>query len=108
LRSSTAPPAPLAASLRSLHDALPIWQFSFNSPFGACPTCGGLGTRRRVSEQLVLGDGRISILEGVIIPWGEPTGYLRKVVLPALDRKSTRLNSSHQIISYAVFCLIKE
>ncbi len=24
--------------------------FSFNSPFGACPTCGGLGTRRRVSE----------------------------------------------------------
>ena len=29
--------------------------FSFNSPFGACTTCGGLGTRRRVSEQLILG-----------------------------------------------------
>src|SRR6185503_2724023 len=42
--------------------------FSFNSPFGACTTCGGLGTRRRVSEQLILGDPRISILEGVIIP----------------------------------------
>jgi excinuclease ABC subunit A len=62
-------------------------QFSFNSPFGACPTCGGLGTRRRVSEELVLGDPRISILEGVILPWGEPTGYLRKVVLPALARQ---------------------
>ncbi|MEP6495276.1 MAG: excinuclease ABC subunit UvrA [bacterium] len=61
--------------------------FSFNSPFGACPTCGGLGTRRRVSEQLVLGDPRISILEGVILPWGEPSGYLRKVVLPALARQ---------------------
>jgi len=61
--------------------------FSFNSPFGACATCGGLGTRRRVSEELILGDPRISILEGVILPWGEPSGYLRKVVLPALARQ---------------------
>src|SRR6185436_964584 len=61
--------------------------FSFNSPFGACLVCGGLGTRRRVSEQLILGDPRISILEGVIIPWGEPSGYLRKIVLPALARQ---------------------
>ena len=61
--------------------------FSFNSPFGACAKCGGLGTRRRVSEELVLGDARISILEGVVLPWGEPTGYLRKVVLPTLARQ---------------------
>ncbi len=61
--------------------------FSFNSPFGACPTCGGLGTRRRVSEQLILGSPRISILEGVVLPWGEPSGYLRKIVLPALARQ---------------------
>ena len=61
--------------------------FSFNSPFGACPACGGLGTRRRVSEELILGDPRISLLEGVIIPWGEPQGYLRKVILPALARQ---------------------
>ncbi len=61
--------------------------FSFNSPFGACTKCGGLGTRRRVSEELVLGDARISILEGVVLPWGEPTGYLRKVVLPTLARQ---------------------
>ncbi len=61
--------------------------FSFNSPFGACATCGGLGTQRRVSEELILGDSRISILEGVILPWGEPSGYLRKIVLPALARQ---------------------
>ncbi|HEY2164991.1 MAG TPA: excinuclease ABC subunit UvrA, partial [Gemmatimonadaceae bacterium] len=61
--------------------------FSFNSPFGACTSCGGLGTRRRVSEALILGDSRISILEGVILPWGEPSGYLRKIVLPALARQ---------------------
>jgi excinuclease ABC subunit A len=59
-------------------------QFSFNSPYGACPACGGLGTRREVSPALVLGDPSISILEGVVLPWGEPTGYLRKVVLPTL------------------------
>ncbi len=34
-------------------------QFSFNSPFGACPKCGGLGTRREVSEDLILGDGSL-------------------------------------------------
>jgi excinuclease ABC subunit A len=59
-------------------------QFSFNSPYGACPACGGLGTRREVSPELVLGDPRISILEGVVLPWGEPSGYLRKAVLPTL------------------------
>ncbi len=61
-------------------------QFSFNSPFGTCPDCHGLGTRREVNAGLILGDSSISILEGVILPWGEPSGYLRKVVLPTLGR----------------------
>ncbi|HEX3235280.1 MAG TPA: excinuclease ABC subunit UvrA [Gemmatimonadales bacterium] len=61
-------------------------QFSFNSPFGACPDCHGVGTRREINADLVLGDSSISILEGVILPWGEPSGYLRKVVLPTLAK----------------------
>ncbi len=61
-------------------------QFSFNSPYGACPDCGGLGTQRVVSEALILGDPRISILEGVVLPWGEPRGYLRNSVLPTLAK----------------------
>ena len=61
--------------------------FSFNSPFGACPECGGLGIRREVSEELVLGDLSISILEGVVLPWGEPDGYLRRVILPGLAKE---------------------
>ena len=61
--------------------------FSFNSPFGACPACSGLGTRREVSPELVLGDPSISILEGVVLPWGEPDGYLKKVILPGLARE---------------------
>ena len=43
--------------------------FSFNAPFGACPTCSGLGTSMSVDEDLVLGDPELSISEGVIIPW---------------------------------------
>ncbi|HEX6938720.1 MAG TPA: excinuclease ABC subunit UvrA [Longimicrobiales bacterium] len=59
-------------------------QFSFNSPYGACEACGGLGIRREVSAELVVGDPIISILEGVILPWGEPTGHLRHSILPGL------------------------
>ncbi len=61
-------------------------QFSFNSPFGVCAECHGLGTRREVNVDLILGDPSISILEGVVLPWGEPSGYLRKAVLPALAK----------------------
>jgi len=61
-------------------------QFSFNSPFGACPACHGVGTRRELNADLILADPSISILEGVILPWGEPSGYLRKVVLPTLAK----------------------
>jgi excinuclease ABC subunit A len=61
-------------------------QFSFNSPFGVCPECHGLGTRREAHADLVLGDPGLSLLEGVVLPWGEPSGYLRKVVLPTLAR----------------------
>jgi excinuclease ABC subunit A len=59
-------------------------QFSFNSPYGACSECDGLGTRREVSADLLLGDPSISILEGVILPWGEPGGHLRRSVIPGL------------------------
>jgi excinuclease ABC subunit A len=59
-------------------------QFSFNSPFGACEECGGLGTRKEVNPDLLVGDDSISILEGVILPWGEPTGHLRRSVIAGL------------------------
>jgi excinuclease ABC subunit A len=61
--------------------------FSFNSPFGACAACSGLGTRREVSEELILGDPSLTILEGVVLPWGEPDGYLRRVILPGLAKQ---------------------
>ncbi len=59
-------------------------QFSFNSPYGACPACDGLGMRREPNPELLLGGDSISILEGVILPWGSPSGRLRRDILPAL------------------------
>ncbi|MFN2382825.1 MAG: excinuclease ABC subunit UvrA [Gemmatimonadota bacterium] len=68
------------------YDELEPRMFSFNSPYGACPACSGLGTRREVDPALVLLDPRVSILEGVVRPWGEPSGQLAKTVLPALAK----------------------
>ena len=59
-------------------------QFSFNSPYGACTACGGLGTRREPNPELVLGDSSVSILEGVVLPWGVPRGHLRGTILEGL------------------------
>lgn len=50
-------------------DELEPRSFSFNSPFGACPTCSGLGTRMEVDPELVIADENASIAEGVIGPW---------------------------------------
>ena len=59
-------------------------QFSFNSPFGACEACGGLGIRKEPNPELVVGDHSVSILEGVILPWGVPRGHLRSTILAGL------------------------
>ncbi len=62
-------------------------QFSFNSPYGACPACDGLGVRLEPNRDLSIGDERISILEGVILPWGVPVGRWAKKFLPPLAQK---------------------
>ena len=46
--------------------------FSFNSPFGACPECDGLGSKLEVDPDLVIPDKSLSLAEGAIAPW-EPT-----------------------------------
>jgi excinuclease ABC subunit A len=43
--------------------------FSFNSPFGACPECTGIGTKLEVDEELIIPDDSVSIYEGAIAPW---------------------------------------
>ena len=51
-------------------DELAPRNFSFNSPYGACPNCAGLGTRFEVDPELVVPDTDLSIDEGAIQPWG--------------------------------------
>ncbi len=50
-------------------DELEPRTFSFNSPYGACPACSGIGTRFEVDPQLVVPDDDLSLAEGAIAPW---------------------------------------
>ena len=52
-------------------DELEPRSFSFNSPFGACPTCHGLGTRMEVDPDLVVPDSQATLGEGAIQPWSQ-------------------------------------
>ena len=56
--------------------------FSFNSPFGACPECTGLGTRREVDPELVVPNPSATLNEGAIAPWagGMVSDYFRRLL----------------------------
>ena len=52
--------------------------FSFNSPYGACQSCTGLGTRMEIDPELVLPDPSKSVYGGAIKPWGVPPYRLQR------------------------------
>jgi len=56
--------------------------FSFNSPFGACEECSGIGTKLEVDEELIIPDDSISINEGAIAPWagGQSSEYFLRLL----------------------------
>ncbi len=49
--------------------------FSFNSPYGACPVCSGLGTELRLDRERIVPNTSKSVLGGAIKPWGVPRGH---------------------------------
>ena len=59
--------------------------FSFNSPYGACPVCGGLGTQTHFDENLVVPDPGLSIREGAIAPWEHKDSIYFHQMLDALS-----------------------
>jgi excinuclease ABC subunit A len=63
-------------------DQLAPRNFSFNTPYGACETCSGLGTRLEVDPELVIGDEDLSLDEGVILPWatGGQSNYYQQLL----------------------------
>lgn len=53
--------------------------FSFNNPYGACPTCEGFSQVLGIDEDLVIPDKRLSVYEGAVAPWkGEKLGWWRE------------------------------
>ena len=61
--------------------------FSFNSPYGACPACNGVGVRTEIDPDRVVPDTNRSIAEGAIAPWGVPRG---RAALDLLQRLADR------------------
>jgi len=65
----------------SSYDVLAPRSFSFNSPYGACGVCSGLGTTFEADPELVVPDPSLSLAEGAIAPWaGARTQYFTRLV----------------------------
>ncbi|HNP58002.1 MAG TPA: excinuclease ABC subunit UvrA [Gordonia sp. (in: high G+C Gram-positive bacteria)] len=97
-------------------DDLEPRSFSFNSPYGACPACDGLGVSKVIDEELVVPDPDLSLAEGAIAPWssGHNADYFLRLLsglaeemgfdlnapwhkLPAAARKAILNGSEHQV-----------
>ena len=60
--------------------------FSFNNPFGACPSCDGLGTKSFFDPDLVVPDDRLSLREGAVAPWASSSSQYYAQTLDSLAR----------------------
>src|SRR5207247_7509705 len=95
------PPPPTATHPLSLHDALPIWispsrRRRYSCAIGSLTLSTSSLDSHTSSTDPMRAPTRVYPSSGIALP------------RPAPDRKSTRLNSSHEWISYAVFCLKKK
>lgn len=60
--------------------------FSFNNPFGACPTCDGLGSQQKVDEALIVPEPARTLRDGAIAPWAKSTSPYYNQTLEALGK----------------------
>ncbi len=60
--------------------------FSFNNPFGACPTCGGIGSELTIDPDLIVPDHSLSLKKGAIAPWAKSSSPYYGQTLDALAR----------------------
>ncbi|MBK9713682.1 MAG: excinuclease ABC subunit UvrA [Kouleothrix sp.] len=70
--------------------------FSFNSPNGACPTCGGLGVIREVDPDLVIPDRGLALAEGAIAPWSRMSRTQRRYFDDVLESLAEHMGFSTQ------------
>ena len=60
--------------------------FSFNNPFGACPSCDGLGSQRAIDPALIIPEDHVSLREGAVAPWAKSTSPYYAQTLEALGK----------------------
>lgn len=60
--------------------------FSFNNPFGACPTCDGLGTQQAIDPHLIVPDENATLKDGAIAPWARSSSPYYNQTLEALGK----------------------
>src|SRR5699024_12659679 len=98
-------PPPAELYTLSLHDALPIFYIGFHLTFFIQHILGLIGMQRRIYTYMS-GQGLETM--NMVSTIGSFVMSAAIILLVVKDRKSTRLNSSHVSISYAVFCLKKK
>ncbi|MGD0703883.1 MAG: excinuclease ABC subunit UvrA [Trebonia sp.] len=76
-------------------DELEPRSFSFNSPWGACPDCTGLGTKMEVDPELIVSDPEKSLKDGAIAPWagGHVSDYFDRLIEALADTLGFRLDT---------------
>jgi len=76
-------------------DDLEPRSFSFNSPYGACPECTGIGVRKEVDPELVVPDDELSLSDGAIAPWssGQTAEYFARLLSGLADAMGFSLNT---------------
>ncbi|MFO7191951.1 MAG: excinuclease ABC subunit UvrA, partial [Thermocrispum agreste] len=69
--------------------------FSFNSPYGACPECTGIGVRKEVDPELVVPDDSLSLAEGAIAPWavGQSAEYFQRLLTALAETIGFRMDT---------------
>jgi excinuclease ABC subunit A len=75
--------------------------FSFNSPYGACRTCGGLGVKKEVDPELVVPDDELSLAEGAIAPWagGQSAEYFGRLLKALSEQVGFRVDTPWRSLS---------
>ena len=78
------------------YDELAPRNFSFNSPYGACAACKGLGTKFEVDPELVVPDPDLSITDGAIAPWSGAKGeYFARVLEAVSEAYDFKLSTAY-------------
>jgi len=75
--------------------------FSFNAPYGACPECTGLGTKKEVDPELIVPDPERSLREGALQPWatGQTLEYFLRLLEALGDQEGFKLDTPWRALS---------